>query len=84
MIKLFDTCDVLQYCVPPKETTPPEPETEPETESDEWLIPDKSTNIKKSWRLWSSSHRTRSAVRAVPAVYSENFTQEMKRDTQSK
>lgn len=79
MIKLFDTCDVLQYCVPPEE---PEPEPEPEPQPDEWLMPDAPTKIKKSWRPWS--RRARSTVRAVPAVYSEHLTQEMKRDTQDK
>ena len=77
MIKLFDTCDVLQYCVPPPKETIPEPESEPQ--SDEWLMPETPTNIKKSWRPWS--RRTRGTVRAVPAVYPEQLTQEMKRGT---
>jgi hypothetical protein len=82
MIKLFDTCDVLQYCVPPKETiTEPELEleSEPEPQTDEWLMPDAPTKIKKSWRPWS--RRARGTVRAVPAVYPEHLTQEMKRGT---
>ena len=70
MIKLFDTCQVLDYCIPK-----PEPEPEPE----EWLIAEPQ---KRSWRPWS--RRTRSTVRAVPAVYPEHLTQEMKRDTQDK
>lgn len=76
MIKLFDTCDILQYCVSPKE---PEPAPEPESQLDEWLMPDAPTKIKKSWRPWS--RRTRCTVRTVPTVYPEHLTQEMKRGT---
>ena len=68
MIKLFDTCQVLDYCIP-----------KPEPEPEEWLIAEPQ---KRSWRPWS--RRTRSTVRAVPAVYPEHLTQEMKRDTQDK
>ena len=79
MIKLFDTCVVLQYCVPPPKETIPEPEPESEPQSDEWLMPDTPTKIKKLWRPWS--RRTRGTVRTVPAVYPEQLTQEMKRGT---
>ena len=72
MIKLFDTCEVLNYCVPR-----PDPEPEPETE--EWIVAEPE---RRSWRPWS--RRTRSTVRAVPAVYPEHLTQEMKRGTQDK
>ena len=78
MIKFFDTCEVLDYCI-----TKPEPDTQsepqPEIEHEEWLM---AETPKRSWRPWS--RRARSTVRAVPAVYPEHLTQEMKRDTQHK
>ena len=76
MIKLFDTCEVLNYCVP-RPDPEPEPETEPEPE--EWIMTEPQ---RRSWRPWT--RRARSTVRAVPAVYPEHLTQEMKRGTQDK
>jgi len=74
MIKLFDTCQVLDYCI-----TEPEPEPKPIMKESEWLMAEPQ---KRSWRPWL--RRTRCTVRAVPAVYPEHLTQEMKRDTQDK
>jgi hypothetical protein len=77
MIKFFDTCQVIDYCVPKPEA---EPEPEPEPTESEWLMTDNPPKVfKRSWRPWS--RRARSTVRAVPAVYPEHLTQEMKRDT---
>lgn len=70
MIKLFNTCDVLQYCLPPKE---------PEPQKDEWLVLDTPKNINNSWI--PLSRRTSSTVRAIPSIYPNHLTQNMKRYT---
>jgi hypothetical protein len=75
MFRFFDTCQVIDYCVPSSES---EPEPEPEPIENEWMIPP-SVVKNRSWRPWS--RRARSTVRAVPVVYPEHLAQEMKRDT---
>ena len=61
---------------PTAEVPQPEPEPEPEPDTDDWLM----AEIPKKKRWWSL-RRTRGAMRAVPAVYPEPFTQEMNRGT---
>ena len=73
MIKLFDTCEILDYCIPK-----PEPPPEPENKESEWMMADNPQAQGRSWRPWS--RRARGTVRAVPTVYPEHLAQDMKRD----
>ena len=76
MFRFFDTCQVIDYCVPSSDSEP-----EPEPVESEWMMTDNPPMVvkKRTWRPWS--RRARSTVRAVPAVYPEHLTQEMKRET---